>query len=47
MDISKGQDGFLRISLPEIGMVTYASDLDDACEAIGEAVLCHHVYKCL
>lgn len=41
--ITKGEDGFLRIDLPSIGMVTYTRDLDDACEAIGEACLVYHV----
>jgi hypothetical protein len=37
--IEKGEDGFIKITLADGNIVTFAKDLDDAKVAISEAVL--------
>ncbi len=36
-------DGFIKISIPELDIVTYASDLEDAQVAIAEAIELHRI----
>ena len=36
-------DGFIKISIPELDIVTYASDLEDAQVAISEAMEAHRI----
>lgn len=36
--IERGPDGFLKITIPNLGIVTWASDVEDAKVAISEAV---------
>ena len=36
-------DGFVKISIPELDIVTYASDLEDAQVAIAEALEVHRL----
>lgn len=37
MEIKKSFDGFIKITIPEIGVITWARDLEDAQVAITEA----------
>ena len=41
MLVEKCIDGFVKITIPEFGIVTYASDLEDAQVAISEAIELH------
>lgn len=43
MLIEKCIDGFIKISIPELDIVTYASDLEDAYVAIAEAFEVHRL----
>lgn len=43
--IEKGEDGFIKITLWNGDIVTFAKDLDDAKVAISEAVLAKNFYK--
>ena len=36
-------DGFIKITIPELDIVTYASDLEDAQLAITEAIESHRI----
>jgi hypothetical protein len=36
-------DGFIKITIPELDIVTYASDLEDAQVAIAEAIELHRI----
>lgn len=36
-------DGFVKITIPELDIVTYASDLEDAQVAIAEAIELHRI----
>ena len=36
-------DGFVKITIPELDIVTYASDLEDAQLAIAEAIEAHRI----
>ena len=38
MEFKKSFDGFIKITIPEIGVVTWARDLEDAQAAIAEAI---------
>ena len=38
MEFKKCFDGFIKITIPEIGVVTWARDLEDAQVAIAEAL---------
>ena len=38
MEFKKSFDGFIKITIPEIGVVTWARDLEDAQAAITEAM---------
>jgi hypothetical protein len=38
MEITERLDGFLRISIPSLGIVTYASDLEDVNVAVSESL---------
>jgi hypothetical protein len=43
MLVEKCIDGFVKITIPELEIVTYASDLEDAQVAIAEALEAHRV----
>jgi len=43
MLIERCIDCFLKITLPDLGIVTYASDLEDAQVAIDEAIELHRI----
>lgn len=43
MEFKKCFDGFIKITIPEIGVVTWARDLDDAQVAIAEAWEAHRL----
>jgi hypothetical protein len=43
MLIEKCIDGFIKITIPELDIVTYASDLEDAYVAITEAFEVHRL----
>ena len=36
-------DGFIKITIPDLDIVTYASDLEDAQVAISEAIELHRI----
>lgn len=41
--IEKSPDGFIKITIPNIGVVTWAKDFDDAKIAISEAVMLNDI----
>lgn len=43
MEIKKCFDGFIKITIPEIGVITWARDLEDAEVAIEEALEAHRL----
>ena len=43
MEFKKCFDGFIKITIPEIGVVTWARDLEDAQAAIAEALEAHRL----
>ena len=43
MEIAEGLDGFLKISIPSLGIVTYAKDLEDVNVAVNEALESFHI----
>lgn len=43
MEFKKCFDGFIKIIIPEIGIVTWARDLEDAQAAIAEALETHRL----
>ena len=43
MEFKKSFDGFIKITIPEIGVVTWARDLEDAQIAIAEAMESHRL----
>jgi hypothetical protein len=38
--IEKSYDGFIKVTIPNLGVVTWAKDVEDAKVAIAEAVMC-------
>jgi hypothetical protein len=43
MEFKKCFDGFIKITIPEIGVITWARDLEDAQVAIEEALEAHRL----
>ena len=43
MEFKKCFDGFIKITIPEIEVVTYAKDLEDAQVAIAEAIISYRI----
>ena len=43
--IERSPDGFIKVTIPNLGIVTWAKDADDAKVAIAEAVMCVEAYN--
>ena len=41
--IEKGVDGIIKITIPSLGIVTWASDIEDSKIAISEAIESHRI----
>lgn len=41
--IEKGVDGFIKITIPSLGIITWASDIEDSKVAISEAIESHRI----
>jgi ribulose-5-phosphate 4-epimerase/fuculose-1-phosphate aldolase len=43
--IERSPDGFIKVTIPNLGVVTWAKDVEDAKVAIAEAVMCVAAYN--